>query len=131
MVDCRRARPQPQRHPIVADGIWTGRIRPLLHPTESGGETKARSPCMPSQIGRAAKEPRLMEDAEGHKVDLDFLNRPEVLRSVYKAGETIFESGSPASEMFIVRSGRVGVSINGKIVEEVGAGGLFGEMALI
>ena len=33
--------------------------------------------------------------------------------------------------MYLLRSGRVSVRVHGKIVEEIGAGGIFGEMALI
>jgi CRP/FNR family transcriptional regulator, cyclic AMP receptor protein len=47
------------------------------------------------------------------------------------AGETIISQGSPAKEMFLVRKGRVAIQINGETIEEVGQGGIFGEMALI
>ena len=33
--------------------------------------------------------------------------------------------------MFLVRKGRVAIQINGETIEEVGQGGIFGEMALI
>jgi CRP/FNR family cyclic AMP-dependent transcriptional regulator len=47
-------------------------------------------------------------------------------------GEHIIrEGGAPATEMFIVRSGRVLISLDGKPIEETGPGGVIGEMALL
>jgi CRP/FNR family transcriptional regulator, cyclic AMP receptor protein len=39
--------------------------------------------------------------------------------------------GSVAQEMFLVRNGRAEIHVRGQPVEEVGPGGIFGEMALI
>lgn len=59
---------------------------------------------------------------------LDQVDNPGVS---YKAGETIVSDGAPATEMYLLRSGRVSIKVKGKTVEEIGAGGIFGEMALI
>ncbi len=49
----------------------------------------------------------------------------------YAAGATIFQTGDVGAHMFALIAGTVEIRINGKVVETVGAGGVFGEMALI
>jgi CRP/FNR family cyclic AMP-dependent transcriptional regulator len=46
-------------------------------------------------------------------------------------GTILFEEGTPGTTMYIVRTGEVAVQIGGRAVEQVGAGGIVGEMALI
>ncbi len=59
---------------------------------------------------------------------LDQLGAP-VLR--FEAGEKIFLADETARAMFVVRSGRVDVIIYGAVLENIRAGGIFGEMSLI
>ena len=47
------------------------------------------------------------------------------------AGTTIFQTGDPRDGMFAVVDGQVDIIVNGKLVETVEKGGIFGEMALI
>jgi CRP/FNR family cyclic AMP-dependent transcriptional regulator len=47
------------------------------------------------------------------------------------AGDTIIAEGSVAHEMFLVRKGRAEIRVKDRPVEDVGPGGIFGEMALI
>jgi CRP/FNR family cyclic AMP-dependent transcriptional regulator len=49
----------------------------------------------------------------------------------YAEGQVIFEDCEPASEMFIVREGTVTLKKGGHIIERLGPGEVFGEMALI
>ena len=49
----------------------------------------------------------------------------------HPAGTTIFAEGEPADRMYLLDSGAVTLSIAGRVVEELGPGGLFGEMAVI
>ncbi len=49
----------------------------------------------------------------------------------YPAGATVFAQGDPAEHMYVVSSGSVTLSIDGRVVETLGPGGLFGEMAVI
>ncbi len=49
----------------------------------------------------------------------------------FTPGEVVFEAGSAASEMFIVREGEVILKHGDVVLEKVGPGGMFGEMALI
>jgi CRP-like cAMP-binding protein len=61
---------------------------------------------------------------------LDILRRePDILS--YRAGETVFREGDAADRMFAVVEGEVEIHINGKVVERVASGGVFGETALI
>ncbi len=66
-----------------------------------------------------------------HQVDFKLFDRPEVPSRSYKAGDVVVREGEAAKEMFVVRSGRVSIRVHGKTIEEVGSGGMFGEMALI
>ena len=49
----------------------------------------------------------------------------------FKQGNTIFKEGDPSSSMYVVMDGSVRLSVNGKEVENLGPGGVLGEMALI
>lgn len=48
-----------------------------------------------------------------------------------KAGETLFKKGDAASAMYILLSGELRVGDGNQIFEQLGPGGLVGEMALI
>ena len=47
------------------------------------------------------------------------------------AGQHVLAEGTSGAAMYIIRSGSVAVRLNGITVEEIGEGGIFGEMALI
>jgi CRP/FNR family transcriptional regulator, cyclic AMP receptor protein len=49
----------------------------------------------------------------------------------YQQGRQIMNEGSKAALMYAVVSGRVAISIGGKVVERLGPGGAFGEAALL
>jgi CRP-like cAMP-binding protein len=49
----------------------------------------------------------------------------------YAAGDVIFAEGDKGDAMYVVRSGEVTVERNGSIMETLGGGSIFGEMALI
>src|SRR3981189_1375872 len=44
----------------------------------------------------------------------------------FKAGETIFRAGDPASELFVVQSGNVEIRIGDRVIETVPENGIFG-----
>jgi len=46
-------------------------------------------------------------------------------------GKTIMTEGQAGAMMYVVLEGRVAVTIQGRVVERVGVGGVFGEMALV
>jgi CRP-like cAMP-binding protein len=58
-----------------------------------------------------------------------------VMRILYadrwRAGETIIREGEPGRELYIVAEGEVDVTLRGAHLSTVGAGGHFGELALI
>jgi CRP-like cAMP-binding protein len=49
----------------------------------------------------------------------------------HNRGATLFTEGSAGALAYVVQDGRVAVSIQGKVVQRVGPGGIFGEMALV
>jgi CRP-like cAMP-binding protein len=57
------------------------------------------------------------------------LERATTMR--YAAGKAIMNEGDAGTSMYIVLDGHVTISIKGKVVERVAAGGTFGEMALV
>ncbi len=63
----------------------------------------------------------------------DFLAlfRNETNIASLKPGETLFSEGDPALCMYVVRSGTVRVTSGSAVLEEIGAGSILGEMALI
>jgi CRP/FNR family transcriptional regulator, cyclic AMP receptor protein len=68
---------------------------------------------------------------KSHQIDFRILDEPDVPVRKFAAGETIIVEGSVAHEMFLVRKGRAEIRVKDQPVEEVGPGGIFGEMALI
>lgn len=49
----------------------------------------------------------------------------------FSAGEIIFQEGAPGDLMYVVQVGELEVLYRGKVIETIGPGGLFGEMALV
>lgn len=49
----------------------------------------------------------------------------------FSAGETIFSAGDEGHCMYVVQDGVVAISIAGTILQELEAGQVFGEMALV
>jgi CRP/FNR family transcriptional regulator, cyclic AMP receptor protein len=47
------------------------------------------------------------------------------------AGSVIFETGDKADHLYVVQEGKVEIRVAGDVVEIVGPGGIFGEMAMI
>jgi len=68
---------------------------------------------------------------KSHQMDFRILDRPDVPVRKVAAGETVIREGGVAHEMFLLRKGRAEIRIKDRPVEEVGPGGIFGEMALI
>ena len=65
-------------------------------------------------------------------IDLSRIAHSVLDHRSYAAGETIISDGeSPGTEMFIVKKGLVSIRVSEMQVEEVGPGGIVGEMALL
>jgi len=63
-------------------------------------------------------------------VTLDLFNN-ETDFKVYPAGSTVFQKGDPGDAMYVILDGHVELRIGERIIEILGAGEIFGEMALI
>ncbi|MBD2501138.1 cyclic nucleotide-binding domain-containing protein [Anabaena azotica] len=50
---------------------------------------------------------------------------------VFSAGQVIFEEGQPGDDMYGIVEGTVDLLINGKVVETIEAGGIFGTGVLV
>ena len=49
----------------------------------------------------------------------------------FKAGEIIFREGAAGEEAFVIKRGRVNISVDGHDLDQLGENELFGEMALV
>lgn len=56
-------------------------------------------------------------------------NEKDVLN--FSAGQEIFKEGDPGDAMYVVLNGTVSIVHDGKLIEDVETGSIFGEMALI
>ncbi len=64
-------------------------------------------------------------------IDFKLLANAGFPPATFKPGEIIFSAGDKGDNMYVIRTGEVEVERDGKIVENLFAGGIFGEMALI
>lgn len=64
-------------------------------------------------------------------IDFAIFDGLDIGRQQFEAGERIFLQDDPATHMYAVYSGKVQVITFGTVLENVGPGGLFGEMAMI
>ena len=69
--------------------------------------------------------------SEDRLFDFSILDQIGAPYRYFDAGEKIFLEDDAADTMYMVRSGRVDVITYGTVLENVRAGGIFGEMALI
>ena len=47
------------------------------------------------------------------------------------SGTAVFRQGDPGDCMYVVRTGRVDIVVAGETVQQIGPGGVFGELALV
>jgi CRP/FNR family transcriptional regulator, cyclic AMP receptor protein len=64
-------------------------------------------------------------------IDFSFISGADVPVWVLKAGETIFNEGDIATELYIIHSGRVGIYLGNRLLDTLETNEIFGEMALI
>lgn len=67
----------------------------------------------------------------GMPLDFETLTRLGATSKSFVAGEKVFLEDDTGSGMYLVRSGRVDIITYGTVLENVRAGGIFGEIALI
>ena len=64
-------------------------------------------------------------------INFELLAKAGFPPATFMRGETIFSEGDRGDQMYVIRKGEVEIERDGKIVETLTAGGIFGEMALI
>jgi CRP-like cAMP-binding protein len=102
---------------LMLMSIMIRRIRDELGRHESGG---------------AAGDRKLKESAVFDKSSLSILERALAQTIArYERNHTVVKEGQAGVLMYVVLDGRLAVSIKGQLVERIGPGGVFGEMALI
>ena len=89
-----------------------------------------------SMIGQLSGVPLGTETKEARVFDKTLLNQMiqglgEQALVRYEKGKIIMIAGQAGALMYVVTEGRVAISIRGAVVERVGPGGVFGEMALV
>jgi CRP-like cAMP-binding protein len=72
-----------------------------------------------------------MSLSQNRKIDFGIIQRMGGSLKRVKAGSIIMREGEPRTQMFYVHTGTAAVIAGGQEVEEVGEGGIFGEMAMI
>ena len=64
-------------------------------------------------------------------IDFSILIGPQVPTRTFKAGETIFHAGDPATELYVIQEGRVGIQAGNRLLDTLEGKTIFGEMALV
>src|ERR1700674_4492041 len=64
-------------------------------------------------------------------IDFGLLAGDGIATKALKAGAVIFQEGDKADELFIIKSGQVGIRLGNRTLAELNANSIFGEMALI
>lgn len=89
-------------------------------------------------LARLAAAKKTMVDVLEHKNTLDSKMLAELQQSLgdpvpstATAGKTVVTKGALGACMFVVTEGRIAISVDGTVIEHVGPGGAFGEMALV
>jgi CRP/FNR family cyclic AMP-dependent transcriptional regulator len=89
-----------------------------------------------AMIARISGVPSATEAKESRVFDKNLLNTmieglgPQAVVR-YDKGKIIMVAGQAGALMYVVTEGRVSITIRGAVVDRVGSGGIFGEMALI
>jgi len=64
-------------------------------------------------------------------VDFSLLAGSSIPERTFKAGEIICKEGDAATELYVIRSGRVSIQFGNRLLDTLEANKIFGEMALI
>ena len=89
-------------------------------------------------VARLAAAKKTAVEVLGHRNTLDRKMLAELQRalgdpkpSTAAAGKTVVTKGAVGACMFVVTKGRIAISVDDRVIEHVGPGGAFGEMALV
>ncbi|HTP96988.1 MAG TPA: cyclic nucleotide-binding domain-containing protein [Burkholderiales bacterium] len=91
--------------------------------------TLARLTMLKALPDRAASEERRLFDEKTINALAHKLGDPPPVE--FPAGRPVIKTGDPAVRMYIVRKGRVAIVAGNRTLEQIGPGGVFGEMALV
>jgi CRP/FNR family cyclic AMP-dependent transcriptional regulator len=64
-------------------------------------------------------------------IDFGLLTGDGITTRSAKAGEIIFKEGDEAEQLFVIKSGQIGIQLGNRRLAELSANSIFGEMALI
>jgi len=64
-------------------------------------------------------------------IDFDLLVKSGAPVRSFKTGETIFKEGDPATELYVIERGQVGIQLGNRQLDVLDGHNIFGEMALI
>jgi CRP/FNR family transcriptional regulator, cyclic AMP receptor protein len=64
-------------------------------------------------------------------IDFQLLANAGFPPASFQPGEVVFAAGDKGDKMYVIRSGEIEIERDGKVVETLLPGGIFGEMALI
>jgi CRP/FNR family cyclic AMP-dependent transcriptional regulator len=91
--------------------------------------TQARLTMMKAVPGNTAGDERRVFDDQTLDEIAGELGNPPLMN--FAAGQTIITAGETGVLMYLPREGRVAITVDGRILERVGVGGVFGEMTLV
>jgi CRP/FNR family transcriptional regulator, cyclic AMP receptor protein len=121
-LDDRQIRAALGKYPefaLMLLSVMIGRLRESIGRATASGAPVARTKWMqPAPLRRDLIE------------DLARVLGPEANLG-YETGDIILREGQVGVLMYVVLKGRVAISVGGQLVETVGPGGIFGEMALV
>jgi CRP-like cAMP-binding protein len=121
-LDDRQIRAALGKYPefaLMLLSVMIGRLRESISRVASSDAPLARTKWMqPAPLRKDLIE------------DLARVLGPEAHHS-YETGDTILREGQVGVLMYVVLKGTVAIRVAGKLIETVGPGGLFGEMALV
>lgn len=66
-----------------------------------------------------------------NEIDFSILIGPQVPTKSFKADDIIFKEGDSASELYVIRNGRVGIQSGNRLLDTLDGNTIFGEMALV
>jgi len=97
----------------------------ILRIRQTAAQLRAKNALGPADLTRASSmlDKKMMEGLKR------LLHDREPIR--FPAGRMIMKEGDTGALMYLVLEGTVAISIQQKVVERVGPGGIFGEMALV
>ena len=103
---------------LMLMSVMAQRLRRSLTKLAAGGKTK-----VPALDQKNSLDKRILAELQ-HALG-------DPVPTVANPGQTVVTKGAVGACMFVVTKGRIAISVDGVVIEHVGPGGTFGEMALV